>query len=192
MLEQIKKLREMTGAGVVDTKKALDEAEGDEQKALEILKAKGLQKAEKKSDREAGEGLVFSYLHSNGKVGSILKLHCESDFVARNEEFQALGRDIAMHIAAMDPKGLNPEDMGGALIAAEREAWKEELSGSGKSGDELEAALASKEAEYRDEKALLKQPFVKDPSLTIAELVASKIAKIGENIRIGEFARLEM
>jgi len=162
-LEQIKKVREMTGAGIVDTKKALDEAGGDEAKAIEILREKGQLKAAKKSDREAHEGMVFVYAHSNGKVGSIVKLHCESDFVARNTEFQELGRDIAMHIAAMSPEVLRAEDIS-----------------------------EEKEGQSKEERALLTQAFIKNPEQTIAELVSEKIAKIGENIQVGEFSRLEI
>ncbi|MFZ2226384.1 MAG: translation elongation factor Ts [Candidatus Moraniibacteriota bacterium] len=146
-LEQIKKIREMLGSGIVDTKKALDEADGDETKAIEILRQKGLLKAAKKSDREASEGVVSAYVHPNGRIGVILKLQCESDFVARNEEFVGLARDIAMHIAAMSPK---------------------------------------------DGAELLSQAFVKNPEQSIEGLLGEKIAKIGENIRIGEFFRVEV
>ncbi|MFZ2193388.1 MAG: translation elongation factor Ts [Candidatus Moraniibacteriota bacterium] len=146
-LEQIKKIRELLGSGIVDTKKALDEACGDEEKAIEILRKKGQLKAAKKSDREAGEGVVVSYVHPNNKLGVIVKLYCESDFVARNVEFLDLARDIAMHIAAVSPK---------------------------------------------DDAELLSQSFVKNPDQTISELLIEKIAKIGENIRIGEFFRVEL
>lgn len=146
-LEQIKKIRELLGSGIVDTKKALDEAGGDEEKAIEILRKSGQLKAAKKSDREAGEGVVVSYVHPNNKLGVIVKLYCESDFVARNVEFLDLARDIAMHIAAVSPK---------------------------------------------DDVELLSQSFVKNPDQTISELLIEKIAKIGENIRIGEFFRVEL
>lgn len=146
-LEQIKKIRELLGSGIVDTKKALDEAGGDEEKAIEILRKSGQLKAAKKSDREAGEGVVVSYVHPNNKLGVIVKLYCESDFVARNVEFLDLARDIAMHVAATSPK---------------------------------------------DDAELLAQSFVKNPDQTISELLIEKIAKIGENIRIGEFFRVEL
>jgi elongation factor Ts len=146
-LEQIKKIRELLGSGIVDTKKALDEAGGDEAKAIEILRQKGQQKAAKKSDREASEGVVSTYVHPNNKLGVIVKLCCESDFVARNTEFLELAKDIAMHIAAVSPK---------------------------------------------DEAELLSGQFVKNPDQTVQELLVEKIAKIGENIRIGEFFRVEL
>lgn len=146
-LEQIKKIRELLGSGIVETKKALDEAEGDEKKAIEIIKKNSQSKAAKKSDREAGEGAVVSYIHPNNKLGAIVKLYCESDFVAKNEDFLNLAKDIAMHISAM-----NPENNDSLLI----------------------------------------QPFVKNPEQTINDLINEKIAKIGENIRMGEFFRVEL
>ena len=146
-LEQIKKIRELLGSGIVDTKKALDEANGDETKAIEILREKGQLKAAKKSDREVNEGVVVSYVHPNNKLGVMVKLCCESDFVAKNVEFLDLARDIAMHIAAVSPK---------------------------------------------DETELLSQPFVKNPDQTVSQLLVEKVAKIGENIRIGEFFRVEL
>ncbi len=146
-LEQIKKIRELLGSGIVETKKALDEANGDEKVAIELLRKKGESKAAKKFDREASEGVVSSYIHPNNKLGAIIKLCCESDFVARNAEFIELAKDIAMHIAAIGPK------------------TTEEL---------------------------LAQPFVKNPEQTVQELLIEKIAKIGENIQIGEFFRVEL
>ncbi len=146
-LEQIKKIRELLGSGIVETKKALDEANGDEKTAIELLRKRGELKAAKKSDREASEGVVSSYIHPNNKLGAIIKLCCESDFVARNTEFVELAKDIAMHIAAIGPKTIEE---------------------------------------------LLAQPFVKNPEQTVQELLIEKIAKIGENIQIGEFFRVEL
>lgn len=191
-LEQVKELREKTGAGIVDVKKALEEAGGDETKAIEILRLKGKAKAEKKSDREAGEGIVASYVHSNGKVGVLVKLLCETDFVARNEEFVGLGRDLAMQIAAMHPKYVKPEDVPAEEIEREKVFWKEETEREGKPADIAEKIMLGKEKRYREENALLTQAFVKDSSKTVGELLAEKIQKIGENIQVGGFVRFEL
>lgn len=189
-LEQIKNLRERTGAGVVDVKKALDEAGDDEAKAIDILRLKGIAKAAKKSDRDAKEGVVVSYVHSNGRVGVLVKLLCETDFVARNEEFQELGRDIAMHVAALNPLYLKAEEVTPEEIAKERVFWMEEVAG--KPADIVEKILAGKEKKFREERSLLTQIFVKDGEKTIEALIAEKIQKIGENIQIGGFVRFEL
>ena len=191
-LEKIKNLREKTGAGVVDVKKALDEAVQDEEKALEILRKRGLEKAAKKSERTAQEGVIVSYIHSNGKVGAMVKLLCETDFVARNEEFKELGMDIAMHITAMNPKFLKPEDVSLEIIEKEKEIWKEQLKNENKPENILEQIMAGKEKKFREDLALLSQAFVKNPDETVGDLVAGKIGKIGENIQIGEFVRFEL
>lgn len=189
-LEQIKNLRERTGAGVVDVKKALDEAGDDEAKAIDILRLKGIAKAAKKSDRDAKEGVVVSYIHSNARVGVLVKLLCETDFVARNEEFQELGRDIAMHVAALNPKYLKPDEVTPEEIAKERVFWMEEVAGKG--ADIVEKILAGKEKKFREEQSLLTQTFIKDGEKTIEALIAEKIQKIGENIQVGSFVRLEL
>ena len=189
-LEQIKNLRERTGAGVVDVKKALDEALDDEAKAIDILRLKGIAKAAKKSDRDAKEGVVVSYVHSNGRVGVLVKLLCETDFVARNEEFQELGRDIAMHVAALNPLYLKAEEVTPEEIAKERVFWMEEVAGQ--PADIVEKILAGKEKKFREERSLLTQIFVKDGEKTIEALIAEKIQKIGENIQIGGFVRFEL
>ncbi len=191
-MEQVKALREKTGAGIVDVKKALDEAGGDEVKAIEVLRKRGQDKALKKSDRETCEGIVVSYVHSNKRVGTLLKLSCETDFVARNEEFQELGRDIAMHITAAAPRYLKPEDVPAETVEAEKNIWREQLAQEGKPADLTEKILAGKEQKFRNEVSLLTQPFVKDPEKTIGALLTEKIHKIGENIQIGDFIRYEM
>jgi len=187
-LEQIKNLRERTGAGVVEVKKALDEAQGDDQKAVEILRKRGQEKAMKKSDRVAGEGVIASYIHSNGRVGAVVKLLCETDFVGRNEEFKALAQDIAMHITAASPKYLKPEE----LVEKEREIWAAQLAEEKKPEDIMKTILEGKEKKFREEISLLTQPFVKNPDQTVGELITEKISKIGENIQVGEFSRLEV
>lgn len=191
-LEQIKKIREKTGAGVVEVKKALDEAAGDETKAVEILRRKGQEKADKKSERTTQEGVVAAYVHSNNRLSAIVKLYCETDFVARNEEFKELAKDIAMHIAAMNPKYLHPEDMPQEIVEKEKEIWKEQLKSEGKKEEIIPKILEGKEKKFREEVSLLTQPFVKNPEQTIEALVKEKIGKIGENIQIGDFFRLEL
>jgi len=176
----------------VDVKKALDESGGDEEKAMDILKRRGYDKALKKSDRDASEGVIGQYLHSNGKVGVMVKLLCETDFVAKNEEFIALSRDLAMHIAAMNPVCLNPEDISDEVVAKEREIWKSQMESEGKKEEIMENILTGKEKKFREEQALLTQPFVKDPDMTVGALVTATVARVGENVRVGEFVRFEM
>lgn len=192
MLNKIKKLREKTGAGIVEVKKALTEANGDETKAVEILRKRGQEKAVKKSERTTQEGIVASYVHSNKKVGAIVKLYCETDFVARNEEFQKLGQDIAMHITAMNPKFIRPEDVSKDLIKKEKEIWEAQLEGEKKPKEIMNKILEGKEKKFREEISLLSQPFVKNPDITVEQLIAENIGKIGENIQIGDFSRLEL
>lgn len=191
-MEQIKALREKTGAGIVDVKKALDEANFDDAKAIEILRKRGQDKAMKKSDRETHEGVIGSYVHSNSHIGALVKLYCETDFVARNEEFQGLGRDIAMHVAASSPQYVKPEEVPTELVEKERAIWSEQLAGEGKPADLVEKIMLGKEEKFRNEISLLTQPFVKDPTKTVGELLTEKIHKIGENIQVGGFVRYEM
>jgi len=192
MLEKIKKIREQTGAGMVNIKEALDAAGGDEEKAIELLRKKGQDKALKKAGRETKEGVLVSYIHSNKKVGAMVKLYCESDFVGLNEEFQNLAKDIAMQVVASDPKVLRPEDVSAELIAKEREIWIEQLKNEGKPEAMLEKIMAGKEDKFRKDLALLTQPFIKEPKVTIDEVIKEKIGKIGENIQVGEFVRFEL
>ncbi|MEI8103830.1 MAG: translation elongation factor Ts [Candidatus Moraniibacteriota bacterium] len=189
-IQQVKELRERTGAGVVEAKKVLDEAKGDIEKAIRLLRERGQIKAAKKSGREAKEGIVAQYLHSNRKVGAMVKLFCETDFVARNEDFKTLAYDIAMHITAMNPQYIRPEDVPDAIVAGEREIWVKELSEQKKPKAIMEKILEGKEKKFREEVALLSQPFVKNPDQTVGDMVTEHIAKIGENIQVGEFIRL--
>lgn len=191
MFELVKKIRERTGAGMVAIKKAVDEAGGDEEKAIEILRKQGQSKAAKKADRVTKEGVVVSYVHSN-KVGALVKLLCETDFVARNEEFVALAKDIAMHITAMNPKFIKPEDMPVELIEKEKEIWRALLVTEGKPSEMIEKIMEGKEKKFREESALLTQTFVKNPEITINELIVAAIGKMGEKIEIGEMSRLEL
>lgn len=191
MFELVKKIRERTGAGMVAIKKAVDEAGGDEEKAIEILRKQGESKAAKKADRVTKEGVVVSYVHSN-KVGAMVKLLCETDFVARNEEFVALAKDIAMHITAMNPKFIKPEDMPAELIEKEREIWRALLEQEKKPADMIEKIMIGKEKKFREESALLTQTFVKNPELTINELIVAAIGKMGEKIEVSEISRIEL
>lgn len=191
-MELIKALRERTGAGIVEVKKALEESGGDEEGAIRVLRERGAAKAVKKTDREAKEGVIATYLHSNGRVSAMVKLYCETDFVARNEDFQALGRDIAMHVAAMNPSVLRPEDVPESTVSPEREIWTEELRKAGKPEEMIGKILEGKERKLREETALLSQPFVKDPDRTIKDLITENVQKMGENIQIGGFIRYEI
>jgi elongation factor Ts len=192
MFELVKKIRERTGAGMVAIKKAVDEAGGDEEKAIEILRKQGQSKAAKKADRAANEGVVVSYIHSNNKVGALIKLLCETDFVARNEEFVALAKDIAMHITAMNPKFIKPEDVPAALVEKEKEIWRALLVQEKKPAAMIEKIMEGKEKKFREESALLTQSFVKNPEVTVGELIVEKIGKMGENIQVGEISRIEL
>lgn len=192
MLEKIKKIREQTGAGMVNIKEALDAANGNEEKAIELLRKKGQDKALKKAGRETKEGVIVSYIHSNKKVGAMVKLYCETDFVGRNEEFQELAKDIAMQVVASDPKVLRPEDVSADVVAKEKEIWTEQLKNEGKPEAMLEKIMAGKEDKFRKDLALLTQPFIKEPKMTIDEIIKEKIGKIGENIQVGEFVRFEL
>ncbi len=191
-IEQIKSLRERTGAGIVEVKKALDEAKGDDALAIEILRKRGQEKAMKKTDRIAGEGVVVAYIHSNGRVGAMVKLLCETDFVGRNEDFKTLAQDIAMHITAANPKYLKPEEVDATVVAKEREIWTAQLAEEKKPQEIMDKILEGKEKKFREENALLTQPFIKNPEQTIGELLTENISKIGENIQIGAFSRLEL
>lgn len=191
-MEQIKALRERTGAGIIEVKKALEEADGNEEGAIRILRERGAAKAVKKTEREAKEGIVAMYLHSNGRVGAMVKLFCETDFVARNDEFQTLGRDIAMHVTAMNPTVISPEDVSVESVEKEKEIWIEQLKQEGKSAELAEKIFLGKEKKFREENALLSQAFVKDPSKTVRDLLSENVQKIGENIQIGAFIRYEI
>ena len=186
-------LRSETGAGIVECKKALDEAEGDFAKAIEILKKKGEIKAAKKSaEREAKEGLVHAYIHANGKVGAMVLVSCETDFVARNEEFQAFVHDIAMQVAATNPLYIKPEDIPEETVAKEKEMYLEEFQGVEKPAGVVDKIIEGKLQKYYADACLLKQPFVKDEDITIEELINQKIAKIGEKIEVKKFVRFEI
>ncbi|PJC37389.1 elongation factor Ts [Candidatus Peregrinibacteria bacterium CG_4_9_14_0_2_um_filter_53_11] len=188
-LDQIKALRDKTGVSISACKKALVEAEGNEQTAIELLRKKGEAKAVERGDRATGEGVVASYIHGNGKIGVLLQLGCETDFVARNEDFVQLARDIAMHVAASDPLYIDPSEVSTNLLDEEREIWKAQLMEEGKPADMLDKILMGKETKFRDEVSLLRQPYVKNPEQTIEKLLSEAVLRLGENIKIVAFTR---
>ncbi len=191
--QDVVKLRTMTGAGMLDCKKALDEAGGDLDKAAEILRKKGQAKAAKKSaERETKEGIVHSYIHANGKVGVLLELLCETDFVARNEVFKELAHDLAMQIAATDPLYIKPEDVPEEVIKKEKSMIKEEMADESKPADVLDKIVEGKMAKYYEEICLMNQLFIKDEDKTIADLINDKIASLGEKIEVGRFCRFSI
>ena len=192
----VKSLREKTGAGMVDCKNALVEANGDEAQAIEILRKKGMATAGKKAGRVTAEGVVGSYIHMGGKVGVLVEINCESDFVARGEEFQQLVKDVAMHVAAADPRYANRDEVPASELAKEREILLEQLKNDPKNAnkpeDVLNKIIEGKLNKFYEENVLVDQPFVKDPSKTVGELVTEKIASIKENIAIRRFTRYKM
>jgi len=190
--KQIADLRARTGGGMMDCKKALVEAQGDAEKAILALRKSGAIKAAKKADRETKEGVIGSYIHANGKIGVLVEVLCETDFVAKNTEFKEFVHDVALHVAAMNPKYLKSEDVDAKEVAKEKEIFLAEAKASGKPADIAVKIVDGKIKKFTEESALLCQPFVKDPSKTISELLTEKIAKIGENLEIKRFCRFEI
>lgn len=173
-------------------KNALEEAKGSEEKAIVILRKKGETKASERSERATGEGLVASYIHTNGKLGVLLQLGCETDFVSRSKDFQSLIRDIAMHIAAMNPLYVVPSEVPHELVEKEREIWKAQLAKEGKPERMFDTIMQGKEKKFREEIALLTQPFVKDPERTVEKLITDAMLKMGENIKVVRFTRYSL
>jgi len=192
----IKDLRERTGAGMSDCKKALTEVSGDMDKAIDYLRAKGLAKAAKKAGREATEGLVVSYIHGGGRIGVLVEINCETDFVARNEDFAAFTRDVAMQIAAMAPQFVRKEEVPASAVEHEKAVLVAKAKEDPKNANKPEAVLAKitegQVSKWMKEICLLDQPFVKDPDKTIEQLQQELIAKIGENIKVRRFVRFEL
>ena len=188
----IKDLRERTGAGMADCKKALVEVAGDMDKAIDWLRAKGLSKAAKKAGREATEGAIVSYIHGGGRIGVLVEINCETDFVARNEDFQAFTRDVAMQIAAMNPQFVRVEEINEDVVTREREVLMAKAKESGKPEAMLAKIVDGQIAKFKKEICLLDQSFVKNPDKTINDLQQELIAKIGENIKIRRFVRFEL
>lgn len=185
----VAQLREMTNAGMMDAKKALEETNGDLNAAAEVLRAKGIAKAASKSERVTKEGRVFAYLHGNGKLGAMVEVQCETDFVARNEAFTELCRDLAMHISATDPLYVKREDVPMELVEKQKELFRAEMAELAKPADIVEKIVDGKLNKYFSEICLLEQAFIKDEDVTVDEFVKAKIATIGENIQVSRFAR---
>jgi len=192
----VKQLREKTGAGMMECKNALVEAEGSEERAVDILRKRGLASAKKREGRIAAEGIVGSYIHMGGKVGVLLEVNCETDFVARGEEFQQLVKDIAMHVAAAEPRYVSREDVNAADLAKEEEIARAQAKNDPKNANKpdqvIDKIVAGRLNKYYEETVLLDQPFVKAPEKTVAELVTEKVAKTGEKITIRRFTRYKM
>lgn len=188
----VKELREKTGAGMMDCKKALGEANGDMEKAADILREKGIASAAKKAGRIAAEGVVESYIHGGGRIGVLVEVNCETDFVAKTDEFKTFVRDIAMHIAATNPKYITREEVSAAEIEKEREILTQQALNEGKPEKIIEKMVDGRLDKFFKEICLLEQSFVKDPDKTIQVLVNEKIAKIGENINVRRFVRYEL
>ncbi len=190
--QMVKELRATTGAPMMDCKQALAEVEGDQEKAIEILRKKGLSAAAKKAGRATAEGLVTSYIHAGGRIGVLLEVNCETDFVARTDDFQELVKDIAMHIAAADPRYVRREEVTAEMLESERRIYREQAIESGKPEAVIDRIVDGKMDKFYSEAVLLEQPFVKDPDQTVADLIASKVGKLGENIQVGRFARFKL
>jgi len=190
--QMVKELREKTGAGIMDCKKALKETEGDLEEAVSFLRKKGLASAAKKAGRETKEGLVGSYIHGNGRIGVLVEVACETDFVARTDDFQTLVRDVAMHVAAADPAAVTREDIDPGMVAAERELMLAQVKEMGKPAEIAEKIVEGKLEKWYGERALMEQAFVKDPDQKIEDVVKAAIAKLGENIQIRRFSRFQL
>ncbi len=188
----VKKLRDMTGAGMMDCKKALEEAEGDFEKAIEILRKRGAAKAAKKAGRATREGIITSYVHFNGRIGVLLELSCETDFVARTDEFKELAYNLAKQVAAMNPKWVSREDVPQEVIEKEKEIYREQLKDSGKPDHVIEKIIEGKLEKFFEENCLLEQEYIFEEGKKVKEVIQEAIAKIGENIRVSRFVRMEV
>jgi elongation factor Ts len=191
-VDQIKELRARTGAGVLDCRKALEASNGDMDKAAEWLREKGMAVAAKKAGREAKEGIIGVYVHHDKKTAAMLELNCETDFVARTDEFQTLARELAMHVVAARPVYVSPEEIPAEEVEAVKAKFAEEAREAGKPENVIERIVEGKMAKYYEEVCLLEQPFVRDPEVKIKDLIKENIAKLGENIVIRRFARFEL
>ena len=190
--QQVKELRDKSGVGMMDCKKALIESNGDIDQAFDILRKSGIAKAKKKSGRDAKEGLVFSYIHPGSKLGVMLELNCETDFVANTKDFNDLAKEISMHIAATAPISVNVDDVSDELVSKEKEIFLDQAKKSGKPDNIIEKMVEGRIKKFYQENVLLEQNFVKDPSKTIKDLVAEKVGVLGENILISRFSRFQI
>ena len=188
----VKELREKSGAPMGDCLKALQEAKGDMEEAFVVLRKRGMASAAKKASRTTNEGSVGTYIHAGGKIGVLVELNCESDFVARTPDFQELLRDIAMHIAAADPRYVRREDVTAEDIEREKEIYRAQAASTGKPANIIEKMLECKMSKFYEEVCLLDQPFIKDQAQTIAQIISARVAKLGENISVRRFARFKV
>ena len=188
----VKELREKTGSGIMDCKNALKENDGNVEKALDFLRKKGLATAAKRSGRDAKEGVVQSYIHMGGKIGVIVEINCETDFVAKNDDFQIFTKNVAMHIAAAAPMGMGPEEIPAEVVEKERVIYRERALEQGKPENIVDKIVDGQIEKFYKDSCLMSQPFVKDPKVTIADLVTDTIAKMGENIVISRFTRFQI
>lgn len=190
-IEDIKRLKDLTGVGITDAKQALSEARGDFDKALEAMRVKGLAKADKKAEREARAGLIDAYVHEN-RIGVVIEINCETDFVARTPDFKELVHDLALQVAAANPRFVSVEGVPPADLKKEQSLIEAELKGSGKPADIVDKMSAGKLEKWQAEVCLLNQPFIKNPDQTVGDLVKSAIARLGENIVVRRFVRIEL
>jgi len=188
----VRNLREQTGAGMMDCKNALMESDGDVEKAVAFLRTKGLAAAAKRAGRETREGLIFSYIHTGGKVGVLMEINCESDFVARTPDFQDLCKDLGMQIAAANPISLDRDDFSEKILQQEIEIFKTQAAESGKPPEIVERMIEGRVGKLYQERTLLEQPFVKDPAISVGERIKNAIAKLGENIAVRRFTRYQL
>lgn len=188
----VRELREQTGAGVLECKRSLELNEGDLEKAKAYLRAKGLAAAEKRAEREAFEGLIGTYIHTGSRLAALVEVNCETDFVARTSEFQGLVRELAMHIVGMGPKYVSQDQIPPEVIEAKRKVYRDELAASGKPASIVESAIQGKLDKYLVETCLLNQPYIKDESITVADLIKQTNARVGENIVVRRFVRYEV
>jgi elongation factor Ts len=188
----VKELREKSGAPMMDCKKALTESNGDMEQAIVVLRKRGMASAAKKATRSTSEGVVTSYIHAGGKIGVLLEVNCESDFVARTAEFQTLVHDIAMHIAAVDPRYVRKEDVTAADMEREKDIFRAQAAATGKPPAVIEKIVEGKMSKFYEEVCLLEQPFIKEQSVTITQLIAAVIGKLGENITVRRYARFKV
>jgi elongation factor Ts len=187
--KEVKELRDRTGAGMMECKGALQEAGGDMEGAIDILRARGAAKAAKRATREASEGGIGSYIHMGGKIGVLIEVNCETDFVAKTDQFQQLIRDVAMHIAAANPVSIQREDVDPQLVDRERSVYREQMKESGKPEKIWDKIIEGKMEKFFSESTLLEQPFVKNPDITVGQLITEVSTKTGENIRVRRFTR---
>jgi elongation factor Ts len=190
--EQVKKLRESSGAGMMECKTALEEAGGDLDRAVVILRKKGMAAAVKKADRLASEGIVYSYLHPGGRVGVLVELNCETDFVAKTSEFSDLAKDLAMHIAAMDPKYVRRDEIPEEVLNQEKEIYREKAQATGKPANVIEKIVDGQLNKFYSEVCVYDQPFVKDDNLTVGQLITEKVAQMKEHISLRRFSRFKV